>query len=113
MNSSVLHENLEKIKSFKGHMDRAAVEWIVTMERITKITRNYSDDVYQLKFEDLTTNPRKILNKILKFCELKEDNKFLEYACNTFKQIRRKPQLKLHDSIQGHFNTMMQELRYL
>lgn len=78
--SGLLSGHMEEIKIITDQTERAAVEWIVTMEEGITGLKKHPSMVLPVKYEDLVQNPGLELTKIFSFCNLQPDSKCLEYA---------------------------------
>ena len=70
----------ERIKHFERQIDKAAVEWLVTIQAGIAQYQNQPGDIYLLHYEDLVQNPQNFLNEVCEFCDLPYDNKLMQYA---------------------------------
>lgn len=87
------------VKTFKEDVNKAAVEWIVTMrEGIRQMSEN-PDSILMVKYEDITNSPYEMLKKILKFCELPNDKKIFQYAKRVITHVKDYPQPNIHSAI--------------
>lgn len=104
-----VHQHIEEMTD---HIDRAAVEWIVTMREGLKLLKTHPQDIYILRYEDLTQAIEASLSKLLNFCELEPDQAFLDYALRVLEPVPTKSPLNLHPSIQPLFLETMKALNY-
>ena len=109
---SVLAEMVNEIKHFKRHLDRAAIEWILTMQEGLRLKHTLSDDIHLVRFEDLTSEPDKTLIALCNFCELPPDNTFREYARQTLHPVPARDPFDIHPKIAPLFHDTMRELGY-
>ena len=79
----------DTIKLFTSQTDKAAVEWIVTMNTGLKMLNLYPDKIIPVRFEDLSENPEKKLRTICDFIDLKPTEIFINFSK---KIIRPHPQ---------------------
>lgn len=100
------------VRDFDEHIDKAAVEWVVTMREGLRILETTSDCIFTVRFEDLTSNPDKVLPELCEFCDLQQDATFLEYARNTLKPVPPRNQFDLHPKLAPFFNDTMARLGY-
>lgn len=105
-------EMTDEIKHFKRHIDRAAVEWIVTMLEGLRLMQASSDCVHLIHFEDLTFEPDKTLAALCDFCELSADSKFCEYARQTLHPVPARKPFDVHPKIAPIFLDTMAKLGY-
>lgn len=107
-----LGEFTEEIRHFDRHLDRASVEWTVTMREGLDILQNLPDCIYTIRFEELTSNPIKVLSSLCKFCELNQDETFLDYAHHTLRPLPSRNPFDLHPKIEHIFHDTMSKLEY-
>lgn len=107
-----LQEVGTEISNFNQHLEKAVVEWVVTMREGLSLLESGSDSIYTVRFEELTSNPDDVLSKLCDFCDLHLDTTFLEYARNTLHPIPPREQFDLHHSIAPIFHDTMAKLEY-
>ena len=107
-----LSEISDEIKHFERHLDRAAVEWIVTMLEGIRLMQASSDYIHLVRFEDLTLDPGKTLAALCEFCELPTDNTFREYARQTLHPVPARKPFDVHPEIASVFHDTMAKLGY-
>lgn len=108
----VFSEAADEIKHFKRHLDRATIEWIVTMQEGLRLLQTLPDCVHPVRFEDLTTHPDETLDALCSFCELPEDDTFREYARETLHPVPARKPFDLHPKIAPLFHEIMEKLKY-
>ncbi|RKU29059.1 sulfotransferase [Candidatus Poribacteria bacterium] len=101
-----------EVKQFERHLDRAAVEWILTMQEGLHLMQASSDCIHLIRFEDLTSDPDKVLAALCNFCELPTDNIFQEYARQTLHPVPARKPFDIHPKIAPIFYDIMGKLRY-
>lgn len=102
----------EEIGTFQKHLDRASVEWTVTMREGLNVLRDYPDSIYTIRFEELTTRPTEVLTSLCEFCELDLDKTFLDYARHTLHPLPPRKPFDLHPHIEPIFHDTMSKLEY-
>ncbi len=102
----------DEVKHFERHLDRAAVEWILTMQEGLRLMQTSSDCIHLIRFEDLTSDPDRILAALCDFCELPTDNTFQEYARQTLHPVPARKPFDIHPKIAPIFHDIMGKLRY-
>ena len=102
----------DKIEHFERHLDRAAVEWIVTMRAGIRLMETSSDCTHLVRFEDLTAKPDETLSALGNFCELPTDDIFQEYARQTLHPVPARKPFDIHSEIAPIFHETMKELEY-
>ena len=108
----VLSEIADKIKHFERHLDRAAVEWIVTMQEGIRLMEVSPDCTRLVRFEDLTAKPDETLSALCEFCELPEDTTFQAYARQTLHPVPARQPFDIHPKIASIFHETMGKLEY-
>lgn len=108
----VFAEIADEVKHFDRHLDRAAIEWTVTMQEGLRLLQESPDCIHLLRFEDLTAEPDEALDKLCSFCELSPDNTFREYARQTLHPVPARKPFDLHPKIATIFHDTMEQLRY-
>ena len=101
-----------EVKHFERHLDRAAVEWILTMQEGLHLMQASSDCIHLIRFEDLTSEPDEVLAALCNFCELPTDNTFQEYARQTLHPVPARKPFDIHPKIAPIFHDIMGKLRY-
>lgn len=109
---SVLSQIADKVKHFERHLDRAAVEWIVTMQEGIRLIDTSPDCTHLVRFEDLTAKPDETLSALCDFCELPTDTIFQEYARQTLHPVPARKPFDIHWEIAPIFLEIMKELQY-
>ena len=108
----VFSEAADEIQYFDKHLDRAAIEWIVTMQEGLRLLQALPDCTHLVHFENLTANPDETLAELCSFCELPVDNTFREYARRTLHPVPARKPFDLHPKIAPIFHDTMGKLRY-
>lgn len=109
----VFAECASEIKHFDRHLDRAMVEWIVTMREGLRLMETLPDAVYLLRFEELTSQPDATLARLCDFCELPRDARFLDYARETLHPVPPREAFDAHSKLALIFQETMDNLGYL
>lgn len=108
----VFAEIADEIKHFDRHLDRAAIEWTVTMQQGLRLLQTLPDCIHLVRFEDLTLEPDETLTALCNFCELPTDNTFLAYARQTLHPVPARDMFDVHPKIAPVFHDTMGKLRY-
>lgn len=114
----VISKNLDLDKAIPNRaeiedpLNMAAIEWIVSMQEGLKMMRQYPNEVYLVRYEELVIQPEKVLNQLLAFCELPPDQRFLNYATQKLKPVGPKAPTNIHPSILPYFDRTMDMLGY-
>ena len=109
---SVFSQTADEIKKFDRHLDRAAVEWILTMREGLHLMQTSPDDIHLVRFEDLTSQPDETLLTLCDFCELPTDATFREYARQTLRPVPAKEPFDMHPKIALLFHDTMRKVGY-
>lgn len=110
--NELLKDNYEEIRGFTDQRNMAAVEWILSNQEALKLMETDPDEIYLVKFEDITQNPVEVLPKLLEFCELPTDDRMMDYASKALKPVKNKEPFELSPLIKDAFNETMQKLGY-
>lgn len=102
----------EDVKHFDNHLNRAAVEWIVTMREGLRLLDTKSECIHTIHFEALTTQPEEILSTLCEFCDLHIDQTFINFASHTLSPIPARDTFDLHPKIAPIFHDTMARLGY-
>ncbi len=105
-------EVAEEVSSFDQHLDRAVIEWVVTMQEGLRLLETRSDCIYTVCFEELTTNPAEVLPNLCEFFDLRLDTTFLKYAQHTLHPVPPRAHFDLHPKIAHFFHDTMAKLGY-
>jgi hypothetical protein len=111
--SKLLSPHIEKIKIINNQIEKAVVEWIVTMEVGIVFQKKYPDWVLPVKYEELISTPKIVLQKIFSFCNLEFDAKCIQFAKRITKNGSKnkiKPELPLY--LKENIFILMKELGY-
>ena len=108
----VFQEVAEEISSFDQHLDRAVVEWVITMREGLRLLETGAERLFTVRFEDLTSKPDEVLPKLCEFCELKLDTTFMDYASQTLHPVPPKEQFDLHPKVAPFFHDTMYRFGY-
>ncbi len=76
-------DHLDALRHLESQVDRAAVEWILTMQEGLREQARHPGDFLLIRYETLCAEPRKTLEEISTFCNLPPDPVFIQYACTS------------------------------
>jgi len=110
--SSLLKEKHEDIFSLKSNIDKAAVEWIVTMEYGLKLLRKSQGNILHVRYEELLENPELTLRSIMNFSNLQTDNKMDLYAKKILKQSSKTSKVEVNHILIDPLRKISSELGY-
>lgn len=100
------------IRPFAKQTDRALVEWILTMKQGIQLLKEQPESTLMVKFEELTSNPDKVLMEICKFCNLSQDKKFMEYGVSTLIPVPQREKFDMHPCLRAATKNTMEKLGY-
>ena len=109
---TIFSQAADEVKHIHRHLDRAAVEWIVTMREGLHLTQTSPDYIHLVRFEDLTSQPDETLSALCDFCELPTDATFREYARRTLHPVPARKPFDIHPKIAPLFHDTMREMGY-
>ena len=109
---SVFSQATDEVERFERHLDRAAVEWIVTMREGLHLMQTSPDYIHLVRFEDLTSQPDETLSILCDFCELPTDTTFRKYAQQTLHPVPPRKPFDVHPKIAPLFYDTMREVGY-
>jgi hypothetical protein len=75
-----LRDHFSLISQITGEADKAAVEWIVSMNRGLKEMLRFPDKFLRVRYEDLCNQPESELLKICDFLEIKTDSELIDFG---------------------------------
>jgi LPS sulfotransferase NodH len=111
--SKLLHAHVEKIKTITSQLEKAVVEWIVTMEEGIIFREKYPENMLPVKYEELTANPEAVLLKIFSFCNLQYDAKCIQYAKSITKHnSKNKSEAEFSSYLKEIMVSLMKKLGY-
>lgn len=103
--------HVDELELIDDHLNRAAIEWILNMQKGIELCEE-KKNIMLVKYEDLLINTKSSFESILEFCDLKEDEIFLNYAIKKYEPRPPKKEIKLHPIIMNAFNDTMNALGY-
>ncbi len=109
---SYFNNLLPVIDEIVSHLDMAALEWIITMRQGLTALKEYPESMLRINYEDLVQNPETVMSDIKIFCELEDDQVFMEYGKKVLKPVKPKDQFPLHPTIEPLFLETMQTMGY-
>ncbi|HKR06712.1 MAG TPA: sulfotransferase [Bacteroidia bacterium] len=111
--SKLLSPHVEKVKTINSQVEKAAVEWIVTMEEGISFLKKYPENVMPVKYEELVSLPETALSKVFSFCNLEYDVNCIQYAKLVTKQgSKNKMEPELAPYLKEIIFSLMKELGY-
>lgn len=100
------------VRQLIRHEDMAVVEWILTMRQGMRCVKSYTSAVCLVRYEDLTSSPRKELQRLLDFTGLAEDRRFMDFAVATTHPVQECKLFEVHPKLLPLFEQTMRELGY-
>ncbi len=101
-----------KIAGLTGHVDRAAVEWILTMQQARRTAALHPDQSLLVRYEDLVGSPRTTLAEILAFLGRPADPVVEAYAERTLRPAPPKRGVRLDPVLVPAFEATLEALGY-
>ncbi len=100
------------ISAFTTQPDKAAVEWILTMNFGMKMQSLYPDKIMGVKYEQLCSQPGKVLRQICEFTGLSQDLKFISFGEDVIKHAPFKSEPQIHPVLHDIINEISEKLGY-
>jgi len=95
------------------HVDRAALEWIVTTRETLAGAASHPDSVHLVRYEELTRQPEQALEGISARCELARDERLLDYARRRLKPHPGSSEpVEIHEAIRPLFDQTSAQAGY-
>ena len=107
-----LSNHVDIIKGLTSECDKAAVEWIVSMNHGLKQILKYPDCVLRIRYEDLCENSDHELQRICDFAGLNVDEKMLAYGRQTIKKQNVHQHPKVHPVLEEAIRKVSHRLGY-
>ena len=107
-----LAPHIDEIRGFDDHKHRAAVEWILTMKEGLRFRESGDEDIYFLRYEDLTEDTPATIDSLVDFMGLQKDPQLDAYAVETLRPNNPKTAIDLPESIAVEFDKTMKALGY-
>ncbi|OQA07302.1 MAG: Sulfotransferase domain protein [Bacteroidetes bacterium ADurb.Bin397] len=104
------HKNL--VAAITSETDKAAVEWILTMNQGLKMMQQFPDQVLPVSYEDLTTKTTSTLERISGFCGLTTDSGMLNYAQKVLHPSKGNPNVEVHEVLKPAIAELSLKLGY-
>jgi hypothetical protein len=104
--------SIREIREFRRQEDMAAVEWVATMRECLRLKERYGEALHILKYEDMVNSTDESLGKLLSYCELTDDERFVKYAKAVLRENTSHPKIELHSAIEPLFVETLREMGY-
>ena len=108
-----LRNHASELRTLDRQLDRAALEWILTMREIRRVHTRYTDRTLLVSYESLVNTPRKILSEIMEFCALPLDENVLDFADDRLRESSSHKKFDLPEVLIDPFNSMLHDFGYL
>ena len=105
-------DHLDLLRNLDSQIDRAVVEWILTMQEGLKQQTKHPDDFLMIRYETLCAEPEKTFGEISVFCDLEPDPVFMKYACDTVSRPPVKEPFAIREEWRELFLQTMSDLGY-
>ena len=107
-----LRDEREALRELRSQHDRAALEWVLTMRAVERVSQQYPEQALVVRYERLVERPVEILEEIFRFCYLEDDERVFQYATATLRKRSKDGSVDLHELVREPFETMMQKFEY-
>ena len=97
---------------WQNHVDRAALEWIVSMREGLARMADHPDDILHIPFEALCETPQTWMERICSFTSLRSDPVFVRYAGEKLSPVKRRDPAEIHPILRAAFAETMDRLGY-
>lgn len=113
INRDPAYKNISEIADKNlDHINRAALEWIITMREGLSQMETHPDAVIHIKYESLVDNPDLELRHLFSSCHLQHDQNVIDYAEKKLYKTPEKPMPSLLEPIEKSFTQTMNKLGY-
>lgn len=94
------------------HINRAALEWIITMREGKKQQSTHKNSIYTISYEELSSQKYVAMSKLLTWCELESDLSITEYCEKGLYENKPKPHPTLLAPVEHIYTDTMKSLGY-
>ncbi len=94
------------------HVNRAALEWIITMRAGMAALSAMPDEIYHIKYEELVQSPKEQMIRLLEACDLPMSDDVLTYSKDVLYDRPRKDKPEQRAEISELFDETMSLLGY-
>lgn len=109
---AMLFNELSNLKNLNASNDKSAIEWLLTMNAGYELIKSETTNIISIKYEELVKNPEPELSKIFEYCDLKNDEKVVNYAKSILKPNTPKQPFDISEPFDKHFNNVMRKFNY-
>lgn len=107
-----LGDHADAVADIGRHLDRAAVEWAVTIREGAQWLERLPDQLHLVRYERLVREPERCLVELLDFCRLERDPEVLDYGREVLRPTDHKGTADLHPLVKPAFAEMMDRMGY-
>ena len=109
--NKLLAPHADRISAFTRHIDRAAVEWILTMQRGLQLLQS-NVPIFRVDYDYLVQQPDTLIRDVMKFCDLSPDSTVISYGKKILRGKPGKQQVEIDPVLQAAFAETMDKLGY-
>lgn len=100
------------VSSLTKQTDKAAVEWIVTMNHGLMMMQEFPELILPVKYENLASDSEKSLRAICKFTSLEVTEGFLKFGKKILKTSTNNRKVEIHSSLTKAIEEISEKLGY-
>ncbi len=112
VNDPHLSKIYNTVASLTKQTDKAAVEWIVTMNYGIKMMQEFPELILPIKYEDLANDSEKSLRAICKFTSMNENDDFLKFGKKILKSTTKNRPVQIHPQLANAIEELSEKLGY-
>jgi len=109
----MLAEQQQVISKFTSQYDKAATEWIVTMNRAIQSMQMVPDRFIRIGYESLTQHPEQSLNNICRFIGVASNQQMIDYGSGVLKARTRNQTVEIHPALEEPIRKTAATLGYI
>ncbi|MBL0339645.1 MAG: sulfotransferase [Bacteroidetes bacterium] len=102
----------KEIEKFVSQTDKAAVEWIATMNQGLKMMELFPEKIMPVKYEDLAGDPEKNLKAICDFIQLSPSSEFIDFSKKNIHPTEPHNQIAIHPLLSAPIADLCLKLGY-
>ncbi len=107
-----LQDRRDELLGLDCHLDRAALEWMLSMHEGLQHEETHPDAITRVRYETLVSAPRETIRRVLERCHLSKDETPLSYAQKTVHVPPPTEPVDLDRSVAPLFHETMKTLGY-
>ncbi|HEX5002561.1 MAG TPA: sulfotransferase [Bacteroidia bacterium] len=108
-----LAEHQQVISAFTSQHDKAATEWIVTMNKAVESMKLFPDRFIRIGYENLTDHPEESLNNICRFIGVNSNQQMIAYGKGILKAHQSHQPVSIHRVLEEPLRKAAAALGYL